>query len=81
MMMMMTTKRSPRAITAAALPPELYFRLALLILTTTRALVRAGVLRSRSPYLALVCSNRLSRAGMKSWRARVRRRRERSIGR
>lgn len=71
LMMMDGDRRAPRRPLSACLPPELYYRSALRLLCASRRLFRAGLIGGRGMILALRWSNRLSLAGMDSWRRRT----------
>jgi hypothetical protein len=71
-MMMTASQDPPLDLLAAVLPPELYFRVASQILKLARVLFQRGVVGASSLQSALRLANRLSRAGMSSWRVRRR---------
>ena len=73
-MMMAANPDSPLDLVTAVLPPELYFRVASQILKLARGLFLRGVVGASSLQSALRLANRLSRAGMSSWRVRRRHR-------
>ena len=69
---MMTISRAipTRAGRAAILPPAAYFQAASRVLVVARRLFNAGLLPPSGLRAALMWSDHLSRAGMRSWRQR-----------
>ena len=72
--MMVAERNSPYDRLAAALPRGVYFLVSTQILNVARNLVQRRILGVSGLGTALRWSNRLSRAGMQSWRFRLRQR-------